>query len=127
MGVKRMLEQGVANEQEQLAKVSKSTEPIGQNSSAEFEKEAPAEVEVVKSSEPTPQPKNTESSTQKEQEKKKPGRPTNEEKGIKSRKQYTLTLKIDTYKMILDEARKEEISFAKFMERAALEYIKNHN
>lgn len=54
------------------------------------------------------------------------GRPTNKEKGIKSRKQYTLTLKEDTYKLILDRAREEDLSFAKFMERAALEYIENH-
>lgn len=54
------------------------------------------------------------------------GRPTNKEKGIKSRKQYTLTLKEDTYKLILDKAGEEDISFAKFMERAALEYIENH-
>ncbi len=57
---------------------------------------------------------------------KKGGRPTNEEKGIKSRKQYTLTLKEDTYKLILESARLEDLSFAKFMERAALEYIEKH-
>lgn len=54
------------------------------------------------------------------------GRPTNKEKGIKSRKQYTLTLKEETYKLILEKAGEEDLSFAKFMERAALEYIKNH-
>lgn len=56
----------------------------------------------------------------------KGGRPTNKEKGIKCRKQYTLTLKEDTYKLIIDSARLEDLSFAKFMERAALEYIENH-
>lgn len=54
------------------------------------------------------------------------GRPTNKEKGIEGRKQYTLTLKESTYTTILSRAREEEISFAKFMERAALEYIENH-
>ena len=54
------------------------------------------------------------------------GRPLNKDKGIKSRKQYTLTLKEDTYKLILDKAGEEDLSFAKFMERAALEYIENH-
>lgn len=54
------------------------------------------------------------------------GRPTNKEKGIKSRKQYTLTLKEDTYKFIFEKAGEEDLSFAKFMERAALEYIENH-
>ena len=47
-------------------------------------------------------------------------------KGIKSRKQYTLTLKEDTYNLILEKAREEDLSFAKFMERAALEYIESH-
>ena len=54
------------------------------------------------------------------------GRPTNKEKGIQSRKQYTLTLKEDTYNLFLEKARKEDISFAKFMERAGIEYINNH-
>lgn len=54
------------------------------------------------------------------------GRPSNKEKGIEGRKQYTLTLKESTYAMILSKAREEEISFAKFMERAALEYIEDH-
>lgn len=54
------------------------------------------------------------------------GRPTNKEKGIEGRKQYTLTLKESTYALIMAKAREEETSFAKFMERAALEYIENH-
>ena len=97
----------------------------------------PAEVktEVVKPAEPavdtppkTDEPKKVSSKKQKENPKPKNlgGRPTNKEKGIKSRKQYTLTLKEDTYKLILEKAREEDLSFAKFMERAALEYIENH-
>lgn len=97
----------------------------------------PAEVktEVVKPAEPavdTPpkadEPKKVSSKKQKENPKPKNlgGRPTNKEKGIKSRKQYTLTLKEDTYKLILEKAREEDLSFAKFMERAALDYIENH-
>lgn len=88
----------------------------------------------------TPTKKNTGTSAPKKQEKEssttkkkvdedknKGGRRPNAEKGIANRKQYTLTLKEDTYNMIVSEARKEEISFAKFMERAAIEYINNHN
>ena len=134
MGLKKMLAQGVANEQEQLNKASKTTEPIAEEVAAVVEPaktEAPAEVEAKPSSEPAPQKKKNEKAAPKKQEKKTEkknlgGRPTNEEKGIKSRKQYTLTLKEDTYKMILEEAAKEELSFAKYMERAALEYIENH-
>ena len=54
------------------------------------------------------------------------GRPTNKEKGIQSRKQYTFTLKEETYKLIMEKAGEEDLSFAKFVERAALEYIENH-
>lgn len=134
MGLKKMLAQGVANEQEQLNKASKTAEPIAEEVPAVIEPvkvEAPAEVENQTSSEPIPRKKNTGTAIPEKQNKKAKkknlgGRPTNEEKGIKSRKQYTLTLKEDTYKLILEEAGKEELSFAKFMERAALEYIDNH-
>ena len=54
------------------------------------------------------------------------GRPTNKEKGLQNRKQYSLTLPEDTYLLFLDAAQKEGRSFAKFMELAALEYLKNH-
>ena len=97
----------------------------------------PAEVktEVIKPAEPAvdtspkaDEPKKISSKKPKENPKPKNlgGRPTNKEKGIKSRKQYTLTLKEDTYKLILEKAGEEDLSFAKFMERAALEYIENH-
>ena len=134
MGLKKMLAQGVANEQEQLSKASRPTEPIAEEFSTVLKPakmEAFEKIETKTNSETTPVKKNTTTSTPKKHEKKSEkknqgGRPTNEEKGIKSRKQYTLTLKENTYKLILEEARKEEISFAKFMERAALEYIDNH-
>ena len=120
MGLKKMLEQGIANEAAQLNKASEPAEPIIREvSSIETE---PKRKPV---SEPSTQKRKTGKSDSK-QTKNPGGRPTNKEKGIQSRKQYTLTLKEDTYNMILDEARKEELSFAKFMERAALEYIRNH-
>lgn len=43
------------------------------------------------------------------------------------RKQYTLTLEPDTYQMIMKKAKEEKISFAKYVERATLEYIENHS
>jgi hypothetical protein len=55
------------------------------------------------------------------------GRPTNKEKGIQSRKQYTLTLKANLYKQILENARAEDLSFSKYMERAVLEYMEKHS
>ena len=57
MGLKKMLAQGVANEQEQLNKASKTAEPIVEEVPAVVEPvkvEAPAEVETKTSSEPTP-------------------------------------------------------------------------
>lgn len=119
-GVKSLLK-AAANDMEQTTKAQA--------------KPAEAKTEVVKPAEPaidTPpkaeEPKKVSSKKQKEEPKPKNlgGRPTNKEKGIKSRKQYTLTLKEDTYKLILEKAGEEDLSFAKFMERAALEYIENH-
>lgn len=61
-----------------------------------------------------------------DEKKRKRGRPANKTKGIENRKQYTLTLKESTYERIMVVAHEEEISFAKFMEKAANEYLKNH-
>ena len=119
-GVKSLLK-AAANDMEQTTKAQA--------------KPAEVKTEVVKPAEPaidTPpkaeEPKKVSSKKQKEEPKPKNlgGRPTNKEKGIKSRKRYTLTLKEDTYKLILEKAREEDLSFAKFMERAALEYIESH-
>ena len=106
-GVKSLL-QAAANDIEQTTKVKKNTpkKDVNENTNK------------------------LESSTPKNLNSKKPkktgGRPTNAERGIQSRKQYTLTLKEDTYQLILEKAREEDLSFAKFMERAALEYIQNN-
>ena len=54
------------------------------------------------------------------------GRPKNSELGLACRKQYSLTLEENTYQTFLDMARKEKLSFAKFMEKAAYEYIENN-
>lgn len=62
-----------------------------------------------------------------DENKRKRGRPSNKSKGIENRKQYTLTLKEETYKRIMEKAHDEEISFAKFVERAAIEYLNNHH
>lgn len=62
------------------------------------------------------------------EEKKHPGgRPSYESQGITKRKQYTLTLEPGTYQDILNRARDEKMSFAKYVERAVSEYIKSHS
>lgn len=53
------------------------------------------------------------------------GRPKNADRGLACRKQYTLTLEEETYQTFLNKAREEKLSFAKFMEKAAFEYIEN--
>lgn len=78
------------------------------------EKEAPVQAEEIR------QPENV-------TEKKRRGRPSFKEKGMKVRKQYTLTLEEELYGLILEKAAAEKISFAKYLERAALEYMKRHN
>lgn len=119
-GVKSLLK-AAANDMEQTTKAQAKPTKV--------------KPEAVKPSEPAidtqkvEEPKKVSSKKPKEEPKPKNlgGRPTNKEKGIKNRKQYTLTLKEDTYKLILEKAGEEDLSFAKFMERAALEYIKNHD
>ncbi len=117
MSVKSMLKAGIANEQAQLqkatTKVDKSEAPA-QVVKKEPTKKASAKKTTVKEEKVETPPKN------------KGGRPTNKERGLKSRKQYTLTLKEDDYRTFLEKASEEDISFAKFMERAAFEYIENH-
>ena len=75
----------------------------------------------------TKESSDSETSSPRKKSKNPGGRPTNKSKGIKSRQQYTLTLKEETYKLILAKAQEEEISFAKYMERAAIEYMKNNS
>lgn len=43
-----------------------------------------------------------------------------------TRKQYTLTLKETDYKAAMEQAQKEDISFAKLVEKALKEYISDH-
>lgn len=132
-GLKKMLAQGIANEQEQLEKVASS----GKNEPSQNHTEVTPTTEEASvnlpevphkqkasdgSQQKNPSKKQTDSS-----QKKKGGRPTNKEKGVKSRQQYTLTLKPDDYREFLERAGLEDISFAKFMERAAKEYIQNHS
>ena len=119
-GVKSLLK-AAANDMEQTTKA--------QAKPAEVKAKAVSIAESAVDTPPTADGSKTSSSKNTKVEHRKKnlgGRPTNKEKGIKSRKQYTLTLKEDTYKLILDRAREEDLSFAKFMERAALEYIENH-
>ena len=125
MGVNKLLKAGIEKEEQQIQSavtvtsvVEKTEEPIV--------KEAPV-TPPAEAKEPPKEEKKPASKKKNTNQENKGGRPTNKEKGIKSRKQYTLTLKEETYKMILDKAGEEELSFAKYMERAALEYIKNHN
>ena len=103
--------------------------------SAASEAQALAAAKEKKSSPKAPETKEpvkkepTEEKTQKEKAVKKKnlgGRPKNADRGLACRKQYTLTLEEDTYQTFLNMAREEKLSFAKFMEKAAFEYIENN-
>ena len=129
--VKKILKYGAAQDYEQTTKanVKPATNeiPKPEESTTDTTKDS---TETQKTEEPTTdttKEENSEKDTAKDSKQKKSGgRRPNEYYGLKKRKQYTLTLKEDTYDFILDKAREEELSFAKFMERAALEYIENH-
>lgn len=61
-----------------------------------------------------------------ETKKRDPGRPTNESRGLKKRKQLTITLFEDMHAEFLALANQEGLSLAKYIERALLEYKENH-
>lgn len=124
-----MLAQGVANEQKKFTEVSVPKKVLDTKTTEILESKEIENAADTKNIKPISTEKNTENTTSvktKQNGKYKGGRPKNKEKGIATRKQYTLTLKEDTYKTILEKANNEGLSFAKFMERAALEYIDNH-
>lgn len=106
MGVNKLLKAGIAKENLQLKGESarKETGSVSKKGKKAAEQEKPV----------------------KEVKKSRGGRPSNKEIGIKSRKQYSLTLKEDDYALFLAKARENNMSFAKFMEKAAFEFIKNN-
>lgn len=57
---------------------------------------------------------------------KKRGRPFNADKGIINRKQISLTLKSDTHTEVVEKAKEEGLTVSVYVERAVLEYMKNH-
>lgn len=104
MGVNKLLKAGIAKETLQLKDgASRKSEKAG------------TEKKITSKSKTTATAK-----------KRKGGRPTNKELGLEDRKQYSLTLKENDYNLFLEAARAENMSFAKFMERAAYEYIRHH-
>lgn len=56
-----------------------------------------------------------------------PGRPTLESKGLKKRKQITITLTEEMHQEAMSLARAENLSLAKYIEKALAEYKENHH
>lgn len=54
------------------------------------------------------------------------GRKPNSTKNIENRKQYSITMRPSTYDEAVRRAIEEDVPFAKYVERAVLEYMKNH-
>lgn len=59
---------------------------------------------------------------------KKPGRPTNEERGLEKRVYYgmTLSLKEKDFNKFKESALNEDITYSKWVERAIIDYLNNH-
>ncbi|SES42035.1 hypothetical protein SAMN04487884_1477 [Butyrivibrio fibrisolvens] len=91
-------------------------------------KEKKSSLKAPETKEPVKKEPKEEKPPKEKAEKKKNlgGRPKNADRGLACRKQYTLTLEEDTYQTFLNMAREEKLSFAKFMEKAAFEYIENN-
>ena len=114
MGLKKMLEQGAAGEKEQITKATAKPKSAPK-------KEADSKVVQILPEEPVKKTKKEE-----EPHKNPGGRPTNESRGMTTRKQYSLTLPPDDYKKFLNLANAEGLSFSKYIERAVNDYIKRH-
>ena len=109
---KELMRESAANEAQALAAAKE------QKASAKApEKKEPVKKEVKEDKTPKEKPV---------KKKNLGGRPKNADRGLACRKQYTLTLEEDTYQTFLNMAREEKLSFAKFMEKAAFEYIENN-
>ena len=129
MGVNKLLRQGLDNEkknidlEKQKAEAEKKKKAAEKRAKAKADKEKAAKEEAAKlaAEEAAKEVEKT-----KEESKHPGGRPTLESIGKTPRKQYTLTLKEDDYKAFLERAGAEDLSFAKFMEKAAKEYISHH-
>lgn len=128
MGLKKMMALGVANEEEELSKASKAAEERKESLKGVSEtstREAISGNTVIR-----PQPSKSaqeKKSASIQTPTKKRGRPTNKERGIETREQYSITLPPTVYKRICSEAAKEKLSFATFVERVTLEYIAEKN
>ena len=59
---------------------------------------------------------------------KKPGRPTNAERGLEKRVYYgmTLSLKEKDFNKFKESALNEDITYSKWVERAIVDYLNNH-
>ena len=123
MGLNKMLKQGLESENKVMNNITNKVSDVASKNNLSTEKATKPDVVTDKKS-------ITKKSTTKKidniSEKNKGGRPTNQEKGISNRHQHTLTLKDDDYQKFLMYANSHELSFAKFLERAAKEYIVNH-
>lgn len=60
-------------------------------------------------------------------EKKLGGRPTNESKGLKTRKKYSFTFEEDFYSIILEKAHAEDRSPSKYIEHVLIDYWNNES
>lgn len=137
MGVNKLLRQGLDNEkknidlEKQKAEAEKKKKAAEKRAKAKADKEKAAKEEAARlaaeeAAKLAAEEAAKEVEKTKEESKHPGGRPTLESIGKTPRKQYTLTLKEDDYKAFLERAGAEDLSFAKFMEKAAKEYISHH-
>ena len=132
MGVNKLLRQGLDNERKNIDLEKQKTEEEKKKKAAEKKAKAKADKEAAEKAAKeeavllAAKESTNEAEEAKEESKHPGGRPTLESLGKTPRKQYTLTLKETDYKAFLERAGAEDMSFAKFMEKAAKEYISNH-
>ena len=129
MGVNKLLKAGIQSEKDKIDEEKKKEEEARKRkkeAESKTDKEIGSPIAVSNSPETT-SPVVASTETKHPPIAKHPGgRPPLESQGKSTRKQYSLTLKEEDYKLFTEKAASEDLSFAKFMERAAKEYIRTH-
>lgn len=124
-GVKAMLA-AAAGEMDELEKANekpaKAKKEAPKKAEAKIEEVMPEPVEDDVTVEPVATTEKTAKPKPAKKAKVSPGRPTNKEKGITPRKQFTITLREDDYEYFQNMAKSKYISLAKLIENALYAY-----
>ena len=128
MPINEMLKQGIKDEEDSLDKAKQQSKERKEKAARKAAEEEAARKAAEEKAEEEARKAAEEEAARKAAEKGKHagGRPTLQSTGKVARTQFSLTLKQEDYDTFLERAWAEDLSFSKFMEKAAKEYMKTH-